>query len=170
MFEHVSRDVAPHPETLATRDGVLARQKSRAVDGARFEAARERIAGGLTWGVGAIVTDDRGRLLLVREDGEWLAPGGEVEAGESHSEALHREVHEETGIDVTVGDLVAVTEVSITHDDRVTAFYFAHYIATPEHTTLDPDPGLPEEDIERVEWVESLPERTVDRAVLDEHR
>lgn len=169
-FEHVPSGIDPHPETLAARDGVVARRKSRAVDAGRFEVVRERIEGGLTWGVGAIATDDQGRLLLVREDGEWLAPGGEVEAAESHSEALVREVAEETGIDVSVGALVAITEVSITHDERTTAFYFAHYTATPETTTPDPDPGLPDENIERVEWVETLPENTMDRAVLDDHR
>lgn len=170
MFEHVPEDITPHPETLAARDGVTARRKSRGVDADRFETAHERIAGGLTWGVGAIATDDRGRVLIVREDGEWMAPGGEVEAGESHGEALRREVHEETGIDVEVDNLVAVTEVTITHDDRATAFYFAHYTATPAHTTLDPDPGLPDEDIERADWVDSLPGDTMDRSIIDEHR
>jgi ADP-ribose pyrophosphatase YjhB (NUDIX family) len=169
-FEHLPSGIAPHPETLASRDDVVARRKSRAVDAERFEAAHDRVADGLTWGVGAITTDDQGRVLLVREDGEWLAPGGEVEAGESHEDALHREVYEETGVDVSVGDLVAVTEVSITHGERTTSFYFAHYTATPEHTTVDPDPGLPDEDIERVEWVETLPEDTVDRAILEMHR
>lgn len=170
MFEHVPSTIDPHPETLASQDGVEPRRKTRAVDAARFEAVSDRIDDGLDWGVGAIACDDRGRLLLVREDGEWLAPGGEVETGESHRDALVREVAEETGISITVEDLVAVTEISVTHADRRTVFYFAHYTATPEATVLDPVPGLPEEAIERVEWVDAVPESAVDRKILRRHR
>jgi 8-oxo-dGTP diphosphatase len=61
--------------------------------------------------VGAIVHDGGGRLLVVRRGrppalGLWSLPGGRVEAGESDEEALTREVAEETGLAVAVGDLV----------------------------------------------------------------
>lgn len=53
--------------------------------------------------VGAIVIDDRGRLLLVQRanppaQGRWSLPGGRVEAGERWENAVLRELHEETGI------------------------------------------------------------------------
>lgn len=52
--------------------------------------------------VRAIVTDDAGRLLLVRfefPDREvWAAPGGGIEPGESHVAALRRELREEVGV------------------------------------------------------------------------
>jgi len=38
-----------------------------------------------------------GEILLVEHDGEILLPGGGIDAGESPSQALHREVWEETG-------------------------------------------------------------------------
>jgi ADP-ribose pyrophosphatase YjhB (NUDIX family) len=120
----------------------------------------------MTWAVGAVVTDDAGRVLLVREDGEWLAPGGEVEPGETHEEALIREVREETGVEIGVRDLAAVTEVAFECADDRLAFYFAHYSATPETTELAADPGLDGEGIEAVEWVEDVPENTVDREVV----
>jgi ADP-ribose pyrophosphatase YjhB (NUDIX family) len=65
-------------------------------------------------GVGVAVVDD-GRLLLVqrgREPGRglWAVPGGNVEFGEPMREAARREVAEETGLDVEVGDVVWVGE------------------------------------------------------------
>jgi ADP-ribose pyrophosphatase YjhB (NUDIX family) len=57
--------------------------------------------------VGAIVRDDRGRLLLVQRGrepgrGRWSVPGGRIEPGESDADAVIREVAEETGLAVEV--------------------------------------------------------------------
>lgn len=61
--------------------------------------------------VGGIITDPAGRLLLVRrahdpEAGRWSLPGGKVEPGESVRAATAREVAEETGLEVVVGEEV----------------------------------------------------------------
>ncbi|HVY10685.1 MAG TPA: NUDIX hydrolase [Mycobacteriales bacterium] len=63
---------------------------------------------------GAVVRDDAGRLLLVRRGrpparGSWSIPGGKVEPGESHADAAAREVLEETGLRVEVGELLLST-------------------------------------------------------------
>jgi 8-oxo-dGTP diphosphatase len=65
--------------------------------------------------VGALVYDGRRRLLLVRrghapDEGLWSLPGGRVEPGETDSVAVAREVAEETGLTVAVGDLVGSVE------------------------------------------------------------
>jgi 8-oxo-dGTP diphosphatase len=65
--------------------------------------------------VGAIVTDDAGRLLLVKrghepEAGRWSLPGGRVNPGEDDGQALVREVREETGLRVEPGALVGAVE------------------------------------------------------------
>jgi ADP-ribose pyrophosphatase YjhB (NUDIX family) len=60
--------------------------------------------------VGAVVVDG-GRLLMVKRGGErgrglWAVPGGHIEWGEPLRAAVRREVREETGLEVEVGDLV----------------------------------------------------------------
>lgn len=56
--------------------------------------------------VKAVVLHQGCVLLLVNERDEWDLPGGRPEAGEDHRTALAREVREETGLDVEVGELV----------------------------------------------------------------
>jgi 8-oxo-dGTP diphosphatase len=65
---------------------------------------------------GAVVRDDAGRLLLVQRGieparGTWSLPGGRVEPGETVDAAAVREVREETGLTVTIGELLAVVDV-----------------------------------------------------------
>ena len=49
--------------------------------------------------VGAMIVNDRGKLLLCKrsktarnEQGQWEIPGGEVEFGEKLTDAIHREI------------------------------------------------------------------------------
>jgi 8-oxo-dGTP diphosphatase len=60
-------------------------------------------------GVFALIFDE-GRILLGhrRDIDWWNLPGGGMEAGETVDEALRREVHEETGLEVEVEQLVGV--------------------------------------------------------------
>jgi 8-oxo-dGTP diphosphatase len=68
-------------------------------------------------GVGAIIVDNRGRLFLAHrgikaknERGLWEFPGGSVEFGETMADALRREMREEFGIEITVGELLDVVD------------------------------------------------------------
>jgi mutator protein MutT len=61
----------------------------------------------------AVITDRRGRLLLLRrpetsEDnpGRWEFPGGKIDPGEGIHDALVREVREETGLEARPGRLL----------------------------------------------------------------
>ncbi|MDQ1712962.1 MAG: 8-oxo-dGTP diphosphatase [Frankiaceae bacterium] len=60
---------------------------------------------------GAFVRDDTGRVLLILRAndpgrGRWSLPAGRIEEGETAAEAAVREVREETGLDVVVGDVL----------------------------------------------------------------
>lgn len=78
---------------------------------------RVSVGGGPIVGVGAIVRDARGRLLVVERGnppaaGRWSLPGGKVEPGERLTDAVAREVREETGLTVEVGGLVGYAEAA----------------------------------------------------------
>ena len=66
-------------------------------------------------GVGAVVVDGLGRVLLVRRareplKGHWSLPGGLLELGEPLTEGVRREVAEETGLIVQPQAIVEVVD------------------------------------------------------------
>ncbi len=78
--------------------------------------------------VTAAVVERDGRFLVTRRqsgvhlEGYWEFPGGKCEPGESHAEALRREMREELDVDVRVGD--ELLSVSHTYPDRVVELHF----------------------------------------------
>ena len=61
----------------------------------------------------ALIEDEAGRLLVARRpagkhlSGFWEFPGGKLEAGETATDALHREIGEELGCTVEVGEALS---------------------------------------------------------------
>jgi len=65
-------------------------------------------AGEIVFAVGAVIEDDKGRILLVRHvperggfwQGKWICPGGRLNLGEEIEQGIKREVREETNLEI----------------------------------------------------------------------
>lgn len=94
--------------------------------------------------VGAIVIHDDALLMVQRANdpgnGLWSLPGGRVEHGEFLADALRREVKEETGLEVEVGELAGILEVP--GDDLHYVILDYHAVVTgPPEPRADGDAG-----------------------------
>ena len=105
-------------------------------------------------GVGAIILDGT-RVLLVRRahpplQGTWSIPGGHLELGETLEAGLHREVHEETGLQVKILDQVEVFERIMCDDDERVQYHYVllDYLCEPVGGEL-----RAADDAEEARWV-----------------
>ena len=80
-------------------------------------------------GVGAVVLDDEGRVLLVKRRfeplaGHWSLPGGTLELGETLETGVAREVLEETGLHVAVGPVIEVFDRIMYDQEQRVQYHF----------------------------------------------
>lgn len=79
-------------------------------------------------GVGAIVIHE-GKILLVRRGidpgrGLWAIPGGTLQLGETMRQCAAREVLEETGVSIAVGDCLYVFDLIQRDENNRIEFHF----------------------------------------------
>jgi len=125
--------------------------------------------------VSAGVVIEGGRVLLSRRkkgthlEGRWEFPGGKVEAGEDPRAGLARELEEELGIAVDVGEILDVTFHR--YEDAGKAVLLLFFEATRRPGSPEPRPL----DVAEVRWAEAsslVPEAfpPADVAILDKVR
>jgi 8-oxo-dGTP pyrophosphatase MutT (NUDIX family) len=81
-------------------------------------------------GVTALVVDEAGLILMVQrvDNGLWTLPSGISEPGEEMAAACAREVLEETGVVVTVEELISIQTVGpITYPNHDVTSYVDHF-------------------------------------------
>ncbi len=90
-------------------------------------------------GSALLVKDERNRILLGQRNkdpqrGFWVIPGGKIQAFEKIADAAVREIHEETGLAVEVGDHFKVYEiVNPPNEHRIVIYSWAKVIGgTPK--------------------------------------
>lgn len=79
-------------------------------------------------GVGAIIIEDD-RVALVRRGhpplkGKWSIPGGVLEVGETLRAAAEREVREETGLEVEIGELLGVFDRVVPDEEGQIRYHY----------------------------------------------
>lgn len=88
--------------------------------------------------VAALVTNEEGKILLVNSPWRgWEYPGGLIEPGETFEQALHREVREESGVEIEITGFVGICKnvgLDIVNID-FTARYAGGELKTSEEST-----------------------------------
>jgi A/G-specific adenine glycosylase len=113
----VCKPMSPSCDYCPLGDHCLAKRESRQRD----LPVREKRAPRPTQHVAVGVVENDGRVLITLRKpkgllgGLWEFPGGKVAEGESAREACEREIVEETGLSVEVGDQVARVSHGYTH-------------------------------------------------------
>ena len=109
-------------------------------------------------GVGAVIEDEAGRILLVKHvperggfwQGRWICPGGELELGETIEEGIKREVKEETQLEIDLVASLHPFDRIVRSNDKVTLHViYIDYLARVTGGKLKPG-----SDIGQAIWVE----------------
>ena len=107
-------------------------------------------------GVGAVILDGEGRVVLIKRryeplKGHWSLPGGMVEVGETLEAALSREMLEETGLVVNIGPVVEVFDRIMRDEEQRVRYHFVlvDYVCWAVSGTLQAG-----SDVDDAMWVE----------------
>lgn len=105
-----------------------------------------RAAGGLVWRV-----SPAGRTLAIvhrsqRYGEEWTLPKGKVQPEESWLDTAMREVYEETGCKVKIGNFAGSIGYQVKGQPKVVCFWHMTVVGEPESSPPDPE-------VDQVAWL-----------------
>jgi len=109
-------------------------------------------------GVGAVVVDELGRVLLIRRGsepmkGHWSLPGGLLELGEPLVEGVKREILEETGLIVEPQAIVEVVDrIYRSSGAQISQVQF-HYVVVDYWCRVIGGALEPSSDASEIAWV-----------------
>jgi mutator protein MutT len=120
--------------------------------------------------IGAIILQGS-EILLVRRGhepgrGKWSIPGGSVEWGETLEEAVRREVLEETGLAVDVGEFAGISDLIVYKDNEITF----HYVLINYFAEVVSGTPVASSDADEVRWVPLSEVRNLDITLSLLHR
>jgi len=107
--------------------------------------------------VGAVITDDSDRVLLVKHkperggfwQGKWICPGGKLELGESIEDGIRREVKEETNLEIKLTTpLIPFERIVESEGQTKLHVIYIDYLAELCSGDLQPD-----SDVGEAKWV-----------------
>ncbi len=109
-------------------------------------------------GVGAVIEDEGGRILLVKHvperggfwQGKWICPGGRLEPGETIEEGIKREVREETQLEIAlVAPLQPFDRIVRSNEKVILHVIYIDYLARVTGGELKP-----RSDVGKAIWVD----------------
>lgn len=100
-----------------------------------------RAAGGIVWRSGAA---EPTVAIVHRPKGDWVLPKGKLKAGETELAAAQREVVEETGLSISVGDFAGSIRYEADGTAKIVSFWMMEAVG---------DPRPRQEDVDVAVWV-----------------
>ena len=116
-----------------------------------FGEKKEGVTYKTRYGVYAVIADsNKEKIILVQAPNDaWFLPGGEIEEGEDHLEALQRELIEELGFTAEIGTYYGQADEYFYSSHRDTHYYNPAFLyeATSYHEVQKPL-----EDFNHIAW------------------
>ena len=125
--------------------------EEKAMANPTFGEKKENVTYQPRYGVYAVIPDaEKKQIVLVQApNGAWFLPGGEIEAGEDHQEALKRELIEELGFTAEIGSYFGQADEYFYSRHRDTYYYNPAYLY--EATSFQ-EVQKPLEDFNHIAW------------------